>query len=125
MASTMISVIAVPNFTQNLAMIAQFWTICQVPKQHLKLLGIIANTLYPNLESFPLIERVFTIDNPQDAYIQARALDLLARAKATLNGVEIREYVLDDYLVLYGVDAQRIYLIAIKHHKQAGFSVAA
>jgi hypothetical protein len=121
----MLPIIVLPNFKQNLETIEQFWTVCQLPKQHLKLVSEIGNTLYVNLEGFPQIGRRFIADTSDDQHIQTRALVLLARARATLNGVEIREYLLGDYLVLYGVDELRIYLIAIKHHKQAGFSIGA
>jgi hypothetical protein len=85
----------------------------------------ITDELYPSLGSFPQMGRLFIPNSQNDTQVHARALALLTRAQATLNGIEIREYLLGDYLVLYGIDAQRIYLIAIKHHKQAGFSVGA
>ena len=34
---------------------------------------------------------------------------------------EFREYVMDDYLVLYVILASVAYLLAIKHHKQLSF----
>jgi hypothetical protein len=117
-------IVELPNFGNNLDHIRDFWTICQVPKNYVKLMTAVTNEVYQTLVSFPQVGRQFVVSAPEDAHIQTRALELLARAKATLSGIEIREYILDDYLVLYGVDAQRIYLIAIKHHKQAGFSVA-
>jgi hypothetical protein len=121
----MFPIFALPNFKQNLETIAQFWTVCQMPKQHLKLVGDIDSVLYPNLEGFPRIGRPFTAISSEDQHTRNRALALLTRAQATLGGIQIREYLLGDYLVLYGLDTQRIYLIAIKHHKQAGFSVGA
>lgn len=117
-------IVELPNFGSNLNHIEEFWNLCQVPRNYLQLLDAIANDLYSKIGTFPHIGRRFLNSANETLQIQKRVRRLLEQAKATLNGIEIREYLLDDYLVLYGVDADRVYLIAIKHHKQAGFYIS-
>jgi hypothetical protein len=46
---------------------------------------------------------------------------LLANLDTDTERAEIREYVMMDYLLLYALAGDVIYLLAIKHHKQLSF----
>lgn len=116
-------IVELPNFGVNLDHIHDFWKICQIDQNYFRLIEDVTHQMYSSLGAFPYMGRLFTVDSEADQQIQTRAIALLTRAKATLDGIEVREYLLEDYLVLYGVDQLRIYLIAIKHHKQSGFSI--
>ena len=64
---------------------------------------------------------------------QSRSVDLVARIQKidallrTLDTdtarAEVREYVMTDYLLLYALVGEVIYLLAIKHHKQLSFDI--
>jgi len=54
----------------------------------------------------------------------ARVLALAARVRELLSDtIELREYVLDDYLVLYAIDDRAVHLLTLRHHRQDGFSL--
>ena len=54
----------------------------------------------------------------------ARVVVLAARVRELLgNTIELREYVLDDYLVLYAIHDRAVHLLALRHHRQDGFSL--
>ena len=48
---------------------------------------------------------------------------LLATLGTDTEHAEIREYVMTDYLLLYALVGDVIYLLAIKHHKQQSFAL--
>lgn len=80
----------------------------------------------PNLERHPGMGRPFlqrTVDSVEAERIAER---IASRLSALARDAQVREYVMDDYLVLYvhlrdhdlpGV----VHLLAIKHQKQLGF----
>lgn len=37
------------------------------------------------------------------------------------NDIELREYVLGDYLALYAIHGDTLYLLTLRHHRQDGF----
>jgi len=70
------------------------------------------------LGKFPQIGRDFLGRNPatpqvQDAWEQAR--ELLG------DDMELREYILGDYLALYAIYKDTLHLLTFRHHWQAGF----
>lgn len=70
------------------------------------------------LAQFPHIGRNFLDRNPSTPSVQAawdQACVLLG------NDIELREYVFEDYLVLYAVHGTQIELLTLRHHRQAGF----
>ena len=47
---------------------------------------------------------------------------MLERLKAVLRkGDDLREFIVDDYIILYLVRRNRLYFLAIKHHRQLSF----
>lgn len=54
--------------------------------------------------------------------LEAQAL--LDRLKVRLRkGDDLREFVVDDYIILYLVRRNRLYFLAIKHHRQLSFDL--
>jgi plasmid stabilization system protein ParE len=113
------------NFERNLEDIEQFLNDAEAAPAYDELLDELLATVIPNLERFPAMGRSF--------------MDRLVRSVETSNGVdvlqgklvkidrnaEIREYVLQHYLVLYAVTGKEIFLLAIRHHKQLSFDFKA
>lgn len=48
---------------------------------------------------------------------------LLSTLNTDIKAAEIREYVMTDYLLLYALVSDVIYLLAIKHQKQLSFAL--
>lgn len=105
------------NFEYNLDEIELFLTELSDSPSFQHLLDKLFDEVLPNLEAFPTI-----------------GLDFFARIPASIEGSHlytkitpiagnrsIREYIFDDYLLLYSLDGKNLYLLAIKHHKQLSF----
>lgn len=111
------------NFERNLADIEKFLTEAEVPRPFDALLDELLNTLVPNLERFPGLGRPFL----NRAVRSAEASNAIATLKTKLASVvggsldDLREYVMDHYLVLYLQVEDRIFLLSIKHHRQLSF----
>ena len=109
------------NFEKNLESIESFWTENDYPRGFEKLLDELSETVVPNLEKFPGMGRSFLLRRTESVEEVTRVKKIAARVAKLDGKVELREYVMDDYLVLYAVLKSAVYLLAIKHHKQLGF----
>ncbi len=105
------------NFERNLEEIAAFLIEADAAPAYDDLLDTLAGTLIPNLENFPAMGRLF-LDRP---VCSVEVSNALARLQDQLQDGELREYLLDDYMVLYAQFGAVIYLLAIKHHRQLSF----
>lgn len=109
------------NFEANLEAIENFWVARGQPQQYGQLLNTLSDTVIPNLECFPEIGRPFLAYQPASVEALNRT-DKLNKQLAQLDTITgIREYILDDYLLLYATAANTIYLLSIRHHKQLSF----
>ena len=109
------------NFEKNLESIESFWTENDYPRGFEKLLDELSETVIPNLERFPTMGRPFLARKTESVEEVARLKKVATRLLKIDGKGELREYVMDDYLVLYAILKSVVYLIAIKHHKQLGF----
>ena len=107
------------NFEQNLEGIRQFLADNEASQAFDSLLDYLFTTVIPNLERFPAIGVDFMAR--QTLSLEGRALH--ERLIARLEDAALREYIFGDYLVLYAVVADKIYLLAIKHHRQLTFDL--
>lgn len=114
------------NITTNLQGIEAFWEECQFPNGFDRLVDELGEPVIANLKRHPRLERNFLQRQAQSIETQAR-LDKLKALLATLGTnaeqAEIREYVMTDYLLLYALVGDVIYLLAIKHQKQLTFAL--
>jgi len=85
-----------------------------------RLLTRIFDDIGPMISRFPLSGGSFLIHRARSKEAQA-LIDRLQRV--VRKGDDIREVVVDDYLVLYLVRRTRIYFLAIKHHRQLSFDL--
>lgn len=69
----------------------------------------------PNLAAFPEISIDFLNRVPASHQGKLKLADLRGRLG---KGAELRELILGDYLILYAVRKDVLYLLAIKHHLQ-------
>lgn len=83
-----------------------------------RLLGRLFDDIVPTLRRFPRSGRSF----PNHAVRSLEAQVLLDRLRAVFRkGDDLREFVVDDYLILYLLRRNRLYFLAIKHHRQLSF----
>ena len=83
-----------------------------------RLLGRIFDDIVPALCRFPQSGRSFLAHAVRSLEAQA----LLDRLKVMLRkGDDLREFVVDDYIILYLIRRSRLYFLAIKHHRQLSF----
>lgn len=107
------------NFEANLPSIEAFWIEADALQSYDRLLDSILETVIPNLEQFPKIGRSFLSRQPQSVESQA----VVERLKTRIGRSEIREYLMDDYLILYALIGDAIYLLSVKHHRQLSFDL--
>lgn len=108
------------NFDQNLADIRQFLEEQQAHAEFGSLIETLFATVIPNLERFPEMGVDFFVRAPQSAEGQLR-LETLRERLGKNTG--LREYISGDYLLLYALRGDDIYLLSIKHHRQLSFDL--
>jgi plasmid stabilization system protein ParE len=119
-----ISVKFTDNFSANLSSIETFWAENQFPQAYDRLLDELGETVIPNLERFPEMGRMF-LDHKIGSVEAASAAEKIKKRLAKLGGPsQIREYIFDDYIVIYLLQNVTVYLLSIKHHKQLSFDFA-
>lgn len=109
------------NFENNLDGIQQFLIDIEIPEQFDILIDNVFGTIIPNLERFPNIGVNFLDRLP----VSVEAMGLIDSIHRYLKGKgDIREYISGDYLVLYALIGNDLFLLCIKHHKQLAFDFA-
>ena len=107
------------NFEANLVSIEAFWVEVDAPQSYDGLLDILLETVIPNLEQFPKMGRSFLSREIQSVESQG----VVERLKTRIGRGEIREYLIDDYLILYALIGDVVYLLSIRHHRQLSFDL--
>lgn len=113
------------NFERNLEDIERFLTELEIPQVYDHLLDELIDTVIPNLERFSEIGRPFLQRSIRSVEVANGLNALRKKLKTNKLNPDLREYVLQDYLILYALIAQKsesnIYLLSIKHHRQLSF----
>ena len=107
------------NFTRNLDSLEAFLQPGgQAAFQ--KMLSRLVDDIAPMLCRFPQSGRSFLAQ----PVCSIEGQNLVERLSASLSqGDDLREFIVDDYLVLYLVRQRRIFFLAIKHHRQLSFDL--
>jgi hypothetical protein len=114
------------NLTGNLRNVETFWDENQFAQGFDRLVDELTDSVVPILKHHPRMGRNFLQRQPRsvDAVARAQKIDALLRTLDTDTvRAEVREYVMTDYLLLYALVGDLIYLLAIKHHKQLSFDI--
>ena len=107
------------NFTANFDEVQSFLSI-EGQSAFQRLVKHLFDNLCPQVSRFPLSGRSFIAHHAGSA----EAEELIERVRDRLRpGDDLRELVVDDYVVLYLVGRTRIYFMAIKHHRQLSFDL--
>ncbi len=119
--ASLVAVKLTANFERNLEEIEQFLIEAEAASAYDGLLDELLVTVIPNLERFPAMGRSF-LDRPLRSVEASNGIDTLRGKLDKLGGnAEIREYVLQHYLLLYAFSGEEIFLLAIRHHRQLSF----
>jgi plasmid stabilization system protein ParE len=106
------------NFEANLADIESFWRDIGAPNAYEQLLDDLASTVVENLERHPRMGRDFLARSVDSV----EASSLVARIKHRLGRGEVREYLSGDYLILYALIQDSVYLLSVRHCRQLSFN---
>ena len=107
------------NFEQNLEAIRRFLTGNEAPHAFDDLIVHLFDTVIPNLERFPEMGVEFMRRLPLSLEGRTAQEDVSKR----LGNAALREYIFQEYLILYAVRDDKIYLLALKHHRQLCFDL--
>ena len=109
------------NFERNLNEIDAFLIEAEAPQTFDALLDELTDTVIPNLERFPGMGRSF-LSRTILSVETSNGIDIIQGKLAAIGeNAELREYVLQHYLMLYARVGSVIHLLSIRHHKQLSF----
>jgi plasmid stabilization system protein ParE len=112
-----------PFFTENFAANLDAVSVFLEPEGRSafrRLLDRLFEDIVPTLSRFPKSGRSFLGHGLRSVEAQA----LAGRLKAGLRkGDDLREFIIDDYILLYLTRGNRLYFLAIKHHRQLSFNL--
>ena len=110
------------NFERNLEDIERFLIAAEAPRAYDALLDELLDTVIKNLERFPDMGRLFLARIPRSVETTNALEALRAKLSAlTPDPDALREYIMDNYLVLYAQIGGNILLLAIRHQRQLSF----
>jgi plasmid stabilization system protein ParE len=110
------------NFRQNLDSIREFLVEQESSAGFGSLIERLFDDVILNLERFPKMGRDFLARVPLSDEGRAK---LHALSVKIANKTEIREYITEEYLFLYGVRDSLVFLLSIRHHRQLSFDLRA
>lgn len=83
-------------------------------------LDALRDRILPNLRQFPDFGRDLLARAPASRQGEAKRAALRRRLA---DGATLREYIVDDHIVLYLHDGDVVTLLAVRHHRQLGWDV--
>lgn len=117
------------NFELNLESIEAFWMENEFALGYERLLDALTDVVIPNLQRHPRMGRQFMSRSAESVEAKRLVERISLRLSAFGPAAQVREYVMDEYLVLYLVsdgasgEPSMVQLLAIKHQKQFGFEM--
>jgi plasmid stabilization system protein ParE len=109
------------NFERDLEEIESFLISADASQAFDALLDELSDTVILNLETFPKLGRLFFERSVGSVEARHSLMRLTQQLSAIGQGVELREYVMTHYLVLYARANEVVYLLSIRHQKQLSF----
>ena len=107
------------NFSSNLTTIEEFVAPHSRTAFH-RFLDRLFDEIIPTLCQFPQSGRSFLTCTVKSAKAKTLTKDL---RKFLNKGDDLREFIMDDYLVLYLVRQGQVIFLAVKHHRQLSFDL--
>lgn len=110
------------NFERNLNSISEFLIEEDSSVVFNNLITYLFEDVIPNLKRFPKMGRDFLGREPLSEEGRAKLHSLKMKSG---RDTEIREYIADEYLILYAFRDSVVTLLAIRHHRQLSFDLRA
>ena len=108
------------HFQQNLDSIRTFLVEQEAEAGFDILIKRLFDDVIPNLERFPKMGRDFLARDPLSDEGSAKRHALKIKSGSN---TEVREYITDEYLLLYAVRDSVVFLLSIRHHRQLSFDL--
>ncbi len=118
MSKRRVEVLVTANFERNLEEIREFLASMGAASAFEALTDRLASELIPTLEQFPKLGADFTARAPLSLDGQALFERLVKLAGASS---ELRQLIEGDFVLLYLVRGDSIFLLSIRHHRQLSF----
>lgn len=119
MAKTRVVIAA--SFERNLEAMRLFLQQDEAPPGvYDDVVNAIVGRLFPLLENHPRAGRNWLLNPPPTESGQLRQQRVLAALKGRR---ELREFMLDQLLVLYAIESNAVTLLTVRHHRQLGFDL--
>jgi plasmid stabilization system protein ParE len=113
-------VIATRSFEANLERIERYLEEHDRPQVFVALLAELRSKVVPSLQSFPRLGYDLLARKP----LSLEGVAVAERLQRKLGeGVTVREYIFGEYLLLYALRGQDLYLLAIRHHRELSFDL--
>jgi hypothetical protein len=117
------------NFELKLVSIEAFWMENNFALGYERLLDALTDVVVPNLQRHPRMGRQFMGRSAESVEAKRLVERISLRLSAFVPAAQVREYVMDECLVLYlvsdgtGGEPSIVQLLAIKHQRQFGFEM--
>lgn len=111
------SVYITENFESNLESIRSYLAENQNSRAFHKLIQKISDVIITNLESFPEMGVDLLAKHPRSVAAQLQ----LESVMKYIDSMDLREYIFDDFILLYASDRNHVYLLAIREHRQLSY----
>jgi len=108
------------NFSNNLDQIEQYFAALEASTAFAKMMKRLVKEIVPLVRNFPQSGRSF-LDRKVGSVEGTSRTEKLATLMHA--GDDLREFIFDDYLLLYLVRDQRVVFLSIKHHRQLSFDL--
>ncbi len=109
------------NFAHNLESVRRFLEEADALEAYDHLLSKLFEDVIPNLERFPDLGSDLLSRRPQS--IEAERLHERLRSWQR-RGFAFRQYLFDEYVLLYANRERATYLLALRHHRQLSFDLS-
>ncbi len=114
------AVFVTANFESNLEQLREFLVGAGAAAAFDHLVARLSSHLVPNLQAFPALGADFLARAPLSVD-GAAMFEKLVKSAGTDS--QVRQWIEGDYIVLYLVRGQSVYLLSIKHHRQLSFDL--
>lgn len=121
MSKRRVRVLLTANFERNLEEIREFLASTGAAPAFEALVDRLASELVPTLERFPQLGADFTTRAPLSLDGQALFERLIKLASPS---PELRQLIEGDFVLLYLVRGDSLFLLSIRHHRQLSFDFA-
>jgi plasmid stabilization system protein ParE len=111
-----VKVVATDSFWAGMSRIGEFLVSAEAGHRYESLLDDFDQIIVPNLGAFPQIGKPYIGDTQQSTEALMAVAKLPRDARSNL-----RQYVHDDYSILYVLGPELIHIVAIRHHKESTF----